>query len=82
MRLELQELRAQGMSEGFRQIGFQSGTGGYGHNTSIAKSDGKMLAIQSECQQIDQSPKGVMGGGAFFMTETEQFGEFDRSPPR
>ena len=34
MRLELQELRAQGMSEGFKQIGFQSGTGGYGHNTS------------------------------------------------
>lgn len=38
-------MRAQGMSEGFKQIGFQSGTGGYGHNTSIAQSDSKVLAI-------------------------------------
>jgi len=37
LRIEMQEMRAQGMSEGFKQIGFQSGTGGgYGHNTSIA----------------------------------------------
>ena len=64
------------MSGGFKQIGFQTGTGGgYGHNTSIAQSDSKMLAIQSEGHHHpnDQSPlRGHAGGGAgFFMTETE-----------
>lgn len=75
------------MSEGFKQIGFQSGAGGYGfggqaqqsppHNMSVdhAIEAHPMLAIQPEAAIAGSPTKGV--GGGFFLTETEQFNNYD-----
>lgn len=61
------------MTDAFKQIGFNSGTGGYGVDPlSAAKPD--QLAIMSEGQRddLDRSPPRDSKG--FFMTETDDFG--------
>lgn len=54
MRIELQEMRAQGMSEGFKQIGFQSGTGGYGFGGQAQQSNPHNMSVDhaAEGQQM------------------------------
>ena len=47
MRLELQELRAQSMTDAFKQIGFQSGTGG-GYGTSDIVSNQQNMSNQKD----------------------------------
>jgi hypothetical protein len=76
LRLELQQIKVQGVSDAFRQIGFDpNASQDQGHLT-------QQLAIQSEHHStIDDSiRKSPRPAGGFFMTETDNFNERDRSP--